>query len=73
MQCTVYLGTKLGQTVNYQLLVIKETKGYVCNVRGQIIEGSPDLFRVVDQQSYEKANVLKAHIEPTSPCRAWLL
>ena len=55
MQCTVYLSTKLGQTVNYQLVFIKETKGYVCDDTRQIIEGYPELFRVVDQQQYEKA------------------
>ena len=31
VQCTVYLSTKLGQTVNYQLVFIKETMGYVCD------------------------------------------
>ena len=56
MQCTVYLSTKLGQTVNYKLIVIIETKGYVCDEKRQIIEGSPELFRVVDQQRYEKAS-----------------
>ena len=56
MQCTVYLSTKLGQTVNYQLVFIKETKEYVCDETRQIIEGSlPELFKVVDQQQYEKA------------------
>ena len=54
-QCTVYLSTKLGQTVNYQLVFIKETKEYVCDETRQIIEGSPELFRVVVQQQYEKA------------------
>ena len=48
VQCTVYLSKKLGQTVNYQLIVIKETKGYVCDETRQIIEGSPELLRVVN-------------------------
>ena len=56
VQCTVYLSKELGQTVNYQLIVIKETKGYVCDETRQSIDGSPELFRVVDQQRYEKAS-----------------
>ena len=52
----MYLRKKLGQTVNYQLIVIKETKGYVCDETRQSIDGSPELFRVVDQQRYEKAS-----------------
>ena len=37
------LGTNLGyqSAVNYQLIVIKETKGYVCDETRQIIEASP--------------------------------
>ena len=52
------LGTNLGyqSAVNYQLIVIKETKGYVCDETRQSIDGSPELFRVVDQQRYEKAS-----------------
>ena len=50
------LKQKLGQTVNYQLVFIKETKEYVCDETRQIIEGSlPELFKVVDQQQYETA------------------
>ena len=56
VQCTVYLSTKLGQTVNYQLVFIKETKGYVCDETRQSIDGTPEVFRVVDQQRYEKAS-----------------
>ena len=57
------LGTNLGyqSAVNYKLIVIKETKGYVCDETRQSIDGSPELFRVVDQQRYEKDSSFRAN------------
>ena len=51
----LWVTTRLVQTANDQLIVIKETNGYVCDETRQSIEGSPELFGVMDQQRYGKA------------------